>query len=484
MKKFLFLILALVLLFSSCSISDIENFDDSGTAIAPPDTSVFGVAFARNESADPYTTPNKLNAELMGLIAEPLFSVSSNFEAIPVLCTDYTYENRTYVLNIKSGVFFSDGSPLTPDDVAYSLRAAMESGSFYSTTLSIIESISSSDRDGTVTIRLKYDNARFPRLLDVPIIKRDTRGNMLPIGTGIYAPNDDLSSLTSRVGHHSGKIARYRAISLVDVASTDELLFEFDNHTVSVLTSDPTSPSPLTPLSASQITNISTARMHYIGFNMRRNIFSDAATRVAIARIIDRESAANGDFALMGCASALPVHPSSTAYSAEIAQNFAYDVNLPVSLSKPIEILVNSESSAKLAVCKRISDTLSRRGVTCTVRALPFNEYAAALASGNFDLYYGEVSLGADFDLTRLLSGPLNYGAWYNPALLSLHSAYLAGDEAREDFFYAFCQNPPFVPILFKNTAMYSQNGFFESASPTMQNTYYDFTNWQVGEMQ
>lgn len=484
MKKSLSLFLIFILLFCSCSISDIEELGSLEGATVKPDTSIFGVAFARNESADPYTTQNKLNAELMGLITEPLFSVSSNFEAIPVLCTDYTYENRTYVLNIKNGVFFSDGTPLSPEDVTYSLRAAMEGGSFYSTNLSIIESISSSDRDSTVTIRLKYDNARFPRLLDIPIIKKGTRGDMLPIGTGLYAPNDNLTSLTSRAGHHSGKMARYRAITLVDVASTDELLFEFDNHAVSILTSDPTSPAPLAPLSASQITSIPTTRMHYIGFNMRRSIFSDAATRVALARVIDRESAASGDFALMGCASALPIHPSSNAYSTEIAENFAYDVNLSVPISKPIEILVNSESSAKLAVCKRISDTLSRRGVTCTVRALPFNEYAAALASGNFDLYYGEVSLGADFDLTRLLSGPLNYGAWYDASLLSLHSAYLAGDEAREDFFYAFCQNPPFVPIMFKNTAMYSQNGFFESASPTMQNTYNDFTNWQVREMQ
>ncbi len=483
MKKILSVFLIIVLLFSSCSISDIEPLDDTESTIAPPDTSVFGVAFARSESADPYTTQNKLNAELMGLITEPLFSVSSDFEAIPVLCTDYTYSNRTYILNIKNGVFFSDGSPLTPEDVAYSLRAAMESASFYSTNLSIIESISFSNREGTVTIRLKYDNARFPRLLDIPIIKKDTRGEFLPVGTGLYAPNDDLSSLISRAGHHSGKLARYQAISLVDVASTDELLFEFDNHTVSVLTSDPTAPAPLTPLSVSQITSISTTRMHYLAFNMRREVFSDAATRIAIARIIDRESAANGDFALMGCASALPVHPSSNAYSAEIAENFAYDVNLPVTLSKPIEILVNSESSAKLAVCKRISETLARRGVTCTVRALPFNEYAAALANGDFDLYYGEVSLGADFDLTRLLSGPLNYGAWYDASLLSLHSAYLAGDEARDDFFNAFCENPPFVPIMFKNTAMYSQNGFFESATPTSQNTYNNFSDWTIGDL-
>lgn len=37
------------------------------------------------------------------------------------------------------------------------------------------------------------------------------------------------------------------------------------------------------------------------------------------------------------------------------------------------------------------------------VNALPWEEYNAALAAGNFDLYYGEVRLTADWNLTSLL---------------------------------------------------------------------------------
>lgn len=481
MKKLLPFILALVLLFSACSIEELE-MPENEIAETGPDTSSFGVAYAPGESRDPYTTSNKLNAELMGLIAEPLFSVSETFEATPVLCTDYTYNDKTYTFNIKSGVTFSDGSSLTPDDVVFSLDAAREASSFYASSLSIIESVSSSNRNGTVTVRLKYDNARFPLLLDIPIIKKDTRGETLPVGTGLYAPNGDFTALNLRQNHHSGKSSRYQSIPLVSVASSDELLFEFDKHTVSIFTSDPTAPSPLTPLSASDIKNIPTTRMHFIAFNMKSDVFQDPAARLAVAKAIDRESIAKDDFVLMGTPSALPVHPSSNAYSSEIAETLSYDGNLSVSLSEPIEILVNSESSGKLAACKRIAEALTRNGAPCAVRSLPFNEYANALANGDFDLYYGEVSLGADFDLSRLLNAPLNYGAFSDATLLSLHASYLAGDEAREEFFEAFSETLPFVPIMFKNTAMYSRTGYFENTLPTSQNTYYRFSDWTVKE--
>ncbi len=484
MKKCIsfFLILSLFI-FSACDIAEIEEIGGAiseEAEITDVDTSTFGVGFASGESADPYTTKNKLNFELMGLICEPLFSLSENFEAEPVLCESFSYSDKTYVFNIKKNVTFSDKSALLPSDVEYSLKAACEPGSYYASNLSIIESISSSDRKGTVTVTLKYANSRFPALLDIPIIKNGTRGNALPTGTGIYAPKDDLLALVARTNHHSGKEPEYSVISLLDVSSSDELLFEFDNHTISILTSDPTGTAPLSPLSASQMKNVSSTRLHFIGFNMRRAPFSDKAARVAIARLIDRESAAQNDFALMGKPCELPFHPSFSSYPEEVSAALSYVGDLNLDISKPVTILVNTETSGKIAVCKRISETLTRLGVPCSVRALPFNEYATALTHGDFDLYYGEVSLSPDFDLTRILQGSLNYGGFYDAELLSLHSAYLAGDEARDNFFRAFCETVPFAPIMFKDTAIYYQSGFFEKLFPTAQNTYNSFCDWVV----
>lgn len=483
MKKMMALLLALSLLLASCGVADIpevsedENIEEA--EVYKANNGVFGVAFAPSESADPYTTPNKLNSELAGLICEPLFSLSQSFEATPVLCSDYSYNDRTYVFKICSATF-SDGSALRASDVEYSLRCAMESGSYYAARLSLIESIKSSNRNGTVTVKLRYDNSRFPALLDIPIIKSGTRADMLPTGTGIYAPKEDLSALIARNGHHSGKTPPYSVITLYDITSSDELVFEFDSHNISVLTGDPTGTNKSTPSSGAASIAVPTTQMHFLGFNLRDEALKDAATRAAIARAIDRESAAQSDFALMGVAAALPIHPDSSLYSGEAAEVLAYDGKTQISVAKPLEILVNSENSGKLAVCKRISETLTRLGAPTTVRALPFAEYSAALAKGDFTLYYGEVALGADFDITRLIAGSLNYGWIYDSGMSSALLSYLAGDEALADYCNYFCKFVPFAPIMFKNTVMYTEPNFFGKATPTSQNVYNGFCDWQI----
>lgn len=477
------LTLSAMLLLSACGVSDIPEVTDTEADVIVEEykanNDVFGVAFAPSESADPYTTPNKLNSELMGLICEPLFSLSQNFEAKPVLCSDYSYSDRTYVFKIRSAKF-SDGSALRASDVEYSLRCAMESGSYYAARLSLIESIKSSNRNGTVTVKLRYDNSRFPALLDIPIIKSGTREKMLPTGTGIYAPKDDLSSLIATEGHHSGKQAPYTVIKLYDIHSSDELVFEFDSHNVSVLTGDPTGTSKSIPSSNAESVAVPTTQMHYLGFNLRDEALKDAATRVAIARAIDREAAAQNDFALMGVASALPIHPKSSLYRADVAETLSYDGKTQISVSKPLTILVNSENSGKLAACKRIAETLTRLGAPTTVRPLPFAEYTAALQKGDFTLYYGEVALGADFDITRLIAGSLNYGWIYDSGMSSALLSYLAGDEALQDYCSTFCKFVPFAPIMFKNTVMYAEKNFFEKATPTSQNVYNGFCDWII----
>ncbi len=483
MKKLLCFILLFALVLCSCGVAEIPETDIAETVseeVYTPDTSMFGVAFASNESTDPYTTKSKINFELCGLICEPLFEVSESFEVSPVLCSDYTYADREYTFNIKSGVTFSDGSALFPSDVEYSLRAAAEQGSYFASSLSIVESIRASDSKGYVKVRLKYDNARFPALLDIPIVKSGSRKNMFPTGTGIYAPKDDRTALILRDNHHSGKKPHYNVVSLRDVASSDELVFEFDSHNISLLTSDPTGTSQLVPSSTTERISVPSTLFHYVGFNTRKPLFSDKNNRRLVARTIDRDSAASGDFALMGNAAALPIHPKSTLYNHSAADALSYQPDTPLPFNDALTILVNSENSGKVAVCKRIADTLTRLGAPTTVRALAFDEYTRALSTGDFDLYYAEVALGADFDITRLMAGSLNFGGFYDASMSTGVAAYLGGDEGLSQFFAAFCDTVPFAPVLFKDTAVYTEKNFFKKINPSSQNIYFDFCNWEI----
>ena len=77
-------------------------------------------------------------------------------------------------------------------------------------------------------------------------------------------------------------------------------------------------------------------------------------------------------------------------------------------------MLVNEENSFKVSIANYLAESLSVFDLKIEVETLPWDEYIAALSAGNFDLYYGEVKLTADWNLIRLLgtSGSLNYGRW------------------------------------------------------------------------
>ena len=300
----------------------------------------------------------------------------------------------------------------------------------------------------------------------------------------MFYPSEDRTKLIARKDHHSGKTPLYQTITLSDVSSTDELIFEFESGVVSILTGDPAGTAPLTLRGQNQLYNVPTLRMQYIGFNMSNPILSDVAIRKAISRAIDRESAAEKDFALMARASSLPIHPNAAGSDVAAASlAFSPDGKISAPEGAELSILVNSETAGKISVCERIAAELTKRGLPTTVRALPFNEYAKALQSGSFSLYLGEVYLSCDFDVSRIVKtgGVLNYGRFSNAELDALISDYLASDEGKEPYLSKFAELVPIAPVLFRDSAMYSSPAFFESTLATSQNIYTAFNDWRLG---
>jgi peptide/nickel transport system substrate-binding protein len=152
---------------------------------------------------------------------------------------------------------------------------------------------------------------------------------------------------------------------------------------------------------------------------------------------------------------------------------------------RTLSLLVNQENSFKVSVAQYLADTFSSAGVPVEVNALPWEEYTAALAAGNFDLYYGEVRLTADWNLTSLLGsgGSLNYGHWSDPQMDQLLSAYAsAADRASAmQNLCAYLRNQaPILPICFKFTSVLMQNDVVEGLTPTMMEPFYNLTDCTI----
>lgn len=65
---------------------------------------------------------------------------------------------------------------------------------------------------------------------------------------------------------------------------------------------------------------------------------------------------------------------------------------------------MNSENSFRAAAANSIAESLRSIGFSVTVDAVPLDKYNQKIASGDFDLYLGEIKLTENLDLRPFFS--------------------------------------------------------------------------------
>jgi len=153
-----------------------------------------------------------------------------------------------------------------------------------------------------------------------------------------------------------------------------------------------------------------------------------------------------------------------------------------------IDFIVNSENAYRVRAAHRIADTLRSVGFNIAVRELPWEEFQAALSEGDFDMYYGETALGADFNLSPLLlpGGRHNPGGTGDAMYREYIEAFLSAgtDEERaaaaERLVVTVRQNAPFIPVLYKRHVIHTPLGAITGALPSQSSVFRNLTDWSV----
>ena len=469
--------------------------------VLPPETPPTPTQTARPEPARAFTLPRSegtlhpilsqdaANVALAGLVWEGLFALDGSFEPQPVLCQGYTVseDGLTWTFTLRSGVTFSDGSPLTADEAAASLRLAMGESSRFSGRMGGVRSVTS--QDGAVVVTLNRPNGALPALLDIPIVKGESEE---PLGT-------------ARSDWWQNKPLPVQTIPLYTVPEPDDLIYAFDAGDISLVSTDLTGTNALGFGGDYETWDYPTSTMLYVGFNCNAGACRDPAVRQALSRGLDRNSVASALYARHAVASALPVHPAAACYDETAAAALDYapqalaDGLTAAGWSKgedglwargrerlSLTFVVSTDNTFRLTAAEYLAGELTRAGIGVELQKLSWTDYQKALAQGDFDLYLGAVTLSADFDPTPLLSGALNYGKYWNADTNALTDAYrAAAGTARETAAAALwarlAQEAPFAVLCFQNQSVLTQWGMVSGLTPTQQNPFYGIEHWRFG---
>ena len=532
MKKALALIILIALLLSVCALSscglffgedelspDIEEapapapYDEPGAVIQTPVQSgdgKFSLRFNSNATLNPLVGTDASNMALSTLMYEGLFRLGSDFGYENALCESFeTSDCITYDFKLRDGIYMSDGAELSPYDVVYSINTARSNR--YASRLKNVESVSISDIN-TVRVVLSRADARFPRLLDFGIIKDGSSGTA-PRGTGSYkfAELESGAYLIKNDFHEKSSSLPVSTIFLLPCADT-ELGERFTESIIDLFIDDPSS-SVVSVRRDHEKRYFNTTVLQYIGFSSRSSAIVDPRFRAVVQFAADKDAIVNDvlDTRASAARLALPTFYSLYDTTWETTSNRnslvamsdlldsigMYDANNDTFLEYPLMgdyvsvdlvFIVNSENQSRAEAAGSIADQLRRVGINVELLKLPYDEYIAALEAGEFDMYYGETRLPANFDFSELVSpgGALDYGNMGAEEYVELNSAFLAawGEFAERNAARALCttfaETLPFVPIAYKQYAVHSGRNEILGMEPSQTGLFWNIYDWEI----
>lgn len=504
MRRGMALLLAVLLCLSLCACGDdmvVETPEETPTQeVVQPQEKGFSLAYDPAADLHPITGDSRVNQLLTSLVYEGLYELNENFFPRPVLAQGAAVDDSglVWTITLREGVVFSDGTPLEAAHVVSSLKTAKKSA-LYSGRLGNMASVRAVD--GAVVITLTEPNSRFLSLLDIPVVL-ETEGEP-PLGTGRYRYARDGESLYLLANYNRDGDVPYAAITLCPVTAADERVAAFDSGAVSAVTADFSSPYELGYSCNYEVWDYATTDLLYIGFKVVDGPCQSNLVRQAFARAFDRASIVAEQLGGHGDPAALPIHPLHEDWVGEAGMALAYDPAEAAALltqagytrneedgllyqkrtALSVTLLVNSENSVKCAIADALAAELQELGVTVTVNKLVWKDYLTALKKGEFDLYLGEVRLTADFNVTELLSGSLNYGG-YDAAplaeLLTNRGIYSgeAGMWMNKLLWNAFAEEVPFAPLCFKRESLLVRWDTVSGLAPTRSDPFRNMENW------
>lgn len=387
----------------------------------------------------------------------------------------------------------------------YSLNLARQS-ELYSGRLKFIESAYTDD--DTLYISLDEPNMRFPALLDFPIMKYGTGDKRIPLGTGpyMYAETSEYKYLEAFDGYRDRHLLPIDRFYLQEY-SADDLIWAFESGNIDLVITNKNEMGYVDFSEDYEKRDIDTTEMHFIGFNEYSGFCASATRRLIISSIIDREYLTT-NIMTASTPVVLPFSPASSYYLQDIAENTLiekdeiksymlnafvddYDGDGVLEFIRENEVrdftldfIVNKENLKKVAAARYIADCLREYGFDVSLRLLGWNEYMYALENGIFDIYYGEVKITQDFDLSELLStsGELNFGI-YDPEMDRLiyefNKARNKGKPARTLLTY-IAGNTHIAPLYFEKKSVFTHRGVISNMQPTQNNIFNNITEWEI----
>ena len=282
---------------------------------------------------DPFTAMTADARSVNFNIFDGLVNVASDGSFVPAIAESYSSEEgMAYVFTLRQNIKFHDGSPLTHDDVLYSVQKAIDSKMAGYDKIRDFRFVP--DGMGGITdifvITLKTADAGFIAYLTTPIVKKDATDLALhPVGTGPYMLSDyvEQDHITLKKNpFYWGQGGSLDAVTLKFVANQADMMLNFQAGSIDGFSANA---DTVTQLSNKDVNiyqrNSNSVQM--LALNNAAAPFSDIRVRKALCYLIDADKiieAVNYGYGVKVGSGLIPA--LTTYYDASLANTYKRDV--------------------------------------------------------------------------------------------------------------------------------------------------------------
>lgn len=450
------------------------------------------------DTLNPISTGYRSISEVMYLVYDGLFRTENDFSATPVLSSGYTAnaENTQYIVRLKKGVKFHDGTKFGAEDVIATLDMIRHSTSKYNSNLVNVQSYMAQD-DGSIVFNLVTAQSNFVNLLDFPIMPSELSVNDYLADNAFFTSNGTGKFMINTIDADTLKLTKFDDyygekpyvdnITVTYLKDNSIAKYSFEAMEFDVITTDLYSWGDTSMSGDFSTTEYESNRLTFLGMNCANIALADKAVRKAVSTATDKAEIISEVMFTHAAPVSSPVNPNAffanneyvhASYEAGKAkEEFKaagwLDLNSDGILDKffgeqqislSFLLIVNSENPVSVHLAEYLAQHMANEGIQLNVVGLTYDAYIAALQNGEFDMYIGRTDIANDCDVSYLLQtgGMQNYlrysssamdGALYNirkaDGTHEIKSAYSAFDTMFKD-------ECPFIPLYFETDAVFS----------------------------
>lgn len=292
---------------------------------------------------DPRLARDSTAYRVADLVYAGLVHITPKLEPVPDLAESWeTPDPLTFIFKLRPGLKFSDGSPLTADDVVFTYSTVLnpEFSSPIRALFTPVKAVTAVDAQ-TVKFELAAPYAPLLTYLDVGIISKKAAESgqdisTKPVGAGPMklASWNRGSDITLEANPDYWRGApTIDKVTLKVIGDNSARAQAFEAGDLDVIQS-PLSPQDITRLAGDErFANVKMAGLGvtYLNFNAKDPLLADPKMRQALSMLVDQQTIVNDIYQGVDQVASSLILPSSWAYSADIKQP-TFDVEGAVKL--------------------------------------------------------------------------------------------------------------------------------------------------------